>query len=265
LNTIALLKIGMVLKVYRKQNEQLQESQKALEAEIKQVESEKSHKAYLLGVLAHDVRNPVHNLKQLIELYHEKLVSKAEFSFLMSDLDSRVNDLQHTVEGILRDIKVDITRPDDDPILVNPITFTQELMGNMAGKFKAKHQTLLFDHPETVSSHLQIGRNASEVSIVLRNLLDNASKYSPEGSDIQVYLRDGDGTLQWDVQDAGAGVPAEIQPYLFRHNVPSQHGSGVGLYLCKSISESIRADLSYIPQPTGSLFRLTVAIAATAN
>lgn len=250
--------IGMVLRVYRDQNKQLGEAQKTLEANVLRLKAEKKQKEYLLAILAHDVRNPVHNLTQLIDVYRENLVNPEEMAHLLQDMKTRVDVLKNTVEHILDDIKTEIRQRDEGTIWINPVTRTHEMIQNIQFKLDLKNQRLHFDHPPSTHARLRFGQNAHEVSIVLRNLLDNASKYSSDGACIQVSLGQTDAQLIWEVRDEGPGIPDDIRVDLFTRNVPSQHGSGVGLMLCKSISESIGAELTYHPQPQGSLFRLTV-------
>jgi signal transduction histidine kinase len=77
---------------------------------------------------------------------------------------------------------------------------------------------------------------------VLDNLLGNAMKYSPPGSDVWVRLsRDGRHAVL-EVRDQGIGIPASDLPhvFVFRHrggNVGSATGSGVGLAGVKQIVE----------------------------
>jgi signal transduction histidine kinase len=79
--------------------------------------------------------------------------------------------------------------------------------------------------------------------VVLRNLLENALKYSPAGSEIEIgYRGDGQGTV-W-VADRGAGVPADEKQAIFEkfHRVHAPGaaevgGSGLGLFLVRSLLE----------------------------
>jgi two-component system, sensor histidine kinase and response regulator len=250
--------IGMVLHVYRTQNRQLEQAHKSLETHILCLQAEKQHKEHLLAILAHDVRNPVHNLMQLIELFRENLVNPAEMQHLLHDMNTRVDALKHSVEHILDDIKTKMQQKDEDTVWLHPVTLTQDLLQHLQFKLASKQQKVHFEYPPNLYARLRFGQNAHEVSIVLRNLLDNASKYSSDGATVHVHLQQTDSRLIWDVRDEGIGVADNIREDLFTRTIASRQGSGVGLLLCKSISESIGAELTYLPQPQGSLFRLAV-------
>ena len=78
---------------------------------------------------------------------------------------------------------------------------------------------------------------------VFGNLLSNAMKYSPQGSPIEVALRDRGPELWFSVADRGTGIPSEELPLLFQRfsrlsTGRDKPGMGVGLYLVKNIVEA---------------------------
>ena len=78
---------------------------------------------------------------------------------------------------------------------------------------------------------------------VLGNLISNAAKYSPEGTDVEVMLRRHDGEAIISVRDRGRGIPAEQQSMLFQRfyrarTAEGKPGLGLGLYLSKGIVEA---------------------------
>ena len=80
---------------------------------------------------------------------------------------------------------------------------------------------------------------------VMINLLDNAIKYSPPGSEIEIVVSANSGSLQLSVADHGLGVPEEDLPHIFDKFYRATHqskdnisGTGLGLSICKSILEA---------------------------
>jgi PAS domain S-box-containing protein len=80
---------------------------------------------------------------------------------------------------------------------------------------------------------------------VLTNLIDNAIKYSPEGGLITITGKKMDGRVRVSVKDEGLGIPPEELGHLFEkfHRAgkgPTRRipGTGLGLYICKSIVEA---------------------------
>jgi two-component system, sensor histidine kinase and response regulator len=86
------------------------------------------------------------------------------------------------------------------------------------------------------------------------NLIDNALKFSPDGSTVRVeFGLDGDRIVTAFV-DSGAGIPLEEQQVLFKRFASDQKrrkgsGTGLGLYLCKRIAEDHGGDLRYEMTP----------------
>ncbi len=77
---------------------------------------------------------------------------------------------------------------------------------------------------------------------VLHNLIQNAVKYSPMGSEVAIQVTADDEYTHIAVQDHGMGIPSDVQTHLFerffrahvQHN-RAQTGLGLGLYICKGI------------------------------
>jgi len=102
--------------------------------------------------------------------------------------------------------------------------------------------------------------------IVVRNLLSNAAKYSPAGSDIVVRIDRDDGMATISVIDQGVGISEEDQANLFTRfgRIPtSQHvqGTGLGLWLSREIARMHDGDLTVQSAAgTGSTFVLKVPL-----
>ncbi len=254
--------VGNVIDYYKKQNKQLGLVQDQLRDQIAWVESEKLQKENLLGIFAHDVKNPVLTLGQLIELYQNEVLTEDELRNLMNGMQSRFLDLQNTIEQIVTQIKTQMHSNSHNNVEVSPIEIIQKLESTIKYKFDAKNQKLVLEHPEKTKQPLKYGQNANEVSIILKNLLDNASKYSPENTTIKLSLTESVNQLVWEIEDEGEGLTSDIQKDLFAKGVQSNKGSGIGLFLCNSIAKNIGAQLQYKAKDIGSVFRLTLKLEA---
>ena len=76
------------------------------------------------------------------------------------------------------------------------------------------------------------------------NLVENAIKYTPEGGKVHVRAYSAEGTITFEIQDTGIGIPSEEQPRLFekfyrgkQREARAQHGTGLGLAIVRSIAE----------------------------
>jgi signal transduction histidine kinase len=102
--------------------------------------------------------------------------------------------------------------------------------------------------------------------IVVRNLLSNAAKYSPPGTDIEVNVRRNGDKAMVSVSDQGVGISPEDQAHLFtrfsRIETPSAiKGTGLGLWLSREIARMHDGDLEVASQPgEGSTFTFSVPL-----
>lgn len=104
------------------------------------------------------------------------------------------------------------------------------------------------------------------LSVLLRNLVDNAVRYSPDGTTVRVEVAPRRDTAQLAVEDQGPGVPAEAQAKLgqrfYRVLGSGQAGSGLGLSIVRRIAEIHGGRLSFADGPGGRGLRVEVELPA---
>jgi len=101
---------------------------------------------------------------------------------------------------------------------------------------------------------------------VLINIMDNALKFSPEGSLIEVKAYEKGKLVYFEVMDNGIGIPEDILPHIF--NIfftngskvsDSRRGVGLGLAICKSIVEAHGGEINaYNKKDGGAMFRFSI-------
>jgi signal transduction histidine kinase len=127
-------------------------------------------------------------------------------------------------------------------------------------------RTLPVDHPvaQIRQGDLRAGERVladpERIGQVLRNLLSNAAKYSPEGTPIELRVGKKEGRIRIEVADHGQGIHPDDVPRIFekfgrgreRHKMP---GVGLGLYLSRRIVQSHGSELTVQTRPgEGSVF-----------
>ena len=112
-----------------------------------------------------------------------------------------------------------------------------------------------------------VDTDTSALHRVLQNLLDNAQKFSPTGSSIEISARIVDGRLEIEVSDRGPGIPAAQQEHLFQRfwqgapGLQHQTGSGLGLSICKLLLKNLGGDISYRDREGGgSIFSVVLSM-----
>jgi two-component system, sensor histidine kinase and response regulator len=101
---------------------------------------------------------------------------------------------------------------------------------------------------------------------ILTNLLTNAIKYSPEGSDIDLDLICYPNTVTFQIRDRGLGIPLDEQQHLFEpfyraSNVGTLEGTGLGLAIVKKCVDIQAGELHFTSKEgVGSIFTITLPL-----
>ena len=89
------------------------------------------------------------------------------------------------------------------------------------------------------------------LQILINNLLENAQKYAPRDTPINLNLTENGGSIRLEVIDQGPGIPPAERKRIFNRfyrieneTTRKTQGTGLGLYLCKKIAQAHRADIS---------------------
>ena len=94
---------------------------------------------------------------------------------------------------------------------------------------------------DEASATATVTGHAEALRMLLRNLLDNAVKYTPEGGRVDLRLTAEDGGVALVVEDSGPGLPAEererVLDRFYRAGASQASGSGLGLAIVKSIAD----------------------------
>jgi signal transduction histidine kinase len=113
----------------------------------------------------------------------------------------------------------------------------------------------------------EVFADPDRLQLVFANLLTNAIRYSPEGSEIVVRALPAEDHVRFEVADQGPGIPTEHQAGLFEKffRVPGRPagGAGLGLFIARGIVQAHDGNIGIASQPgEGTTFWFTVPAAA---
>jgi two-component system OmpR family sensor kinase len=111
--------------------------------------------------------------------------------------------------------------------------------------------------------------NADELHRLAVNLLDNAVRHTPAGTEIKIAVERSNDDAVLEVSDDGPGIPAGMEGQIFSRfvrgdgpaDVAGDSGTGLGLAIVKAVATSHGGDVEAAPSPTGGA-RFTVRLPA---
>ncbi|WP_245754459.1 ATP-binding protein [Candidatus Accumulibacter aalborgensis] len=184
---------------------------------------------------AHELRTPLAVVK-----------IQAQVAQLSGNADDRQHALAQIVAGADRATRVleqllRLARLDPLARLPNPGEIDLTALARQAVADTAPTREAGVIRLQVSDSPLLVRGDGELLQIALRNLLDNAVRYTPPDSTITVFARRHDGALSLGVIDDGRGVPPDELPRLverfYRGCEPSAEGSGLGLAITQRIAE----------------------------
>ena len=238
------------------------------EAEQERREGER-RKDEFLAMLAHELRNPLAPIAMAAQLL--KLRADPERAAGVGDLIERqVRHMTKLVDDLL-----DVSRVTRGLITLRSETLdlgevVRAAVEQVVPLLQAGRHTLV--QPQGLQG-VAVEGDRTRLVQVLVNLLNNAAKYSPPGSRIEVRAQVEDGHVRISVQDNGIGIESAFLPHVFelftqatRAPDRSQGGLGIGLALVRSLVEMHGGQVSAASAGPGhgSTFSFTLPLAQSA-
>ena len=192
---------------------------------------------------AHELRSPLTALSLQLQLL-ERARDEPERDLATSRLRDAIERATHLVGQLL-------TLARNEPEGMAESTSTVPLgaiAGNAVGDVQLLAQQRRIDIRLEVPAEISVKGDAEALRILVRNLLDNAVRYSPEGSLVQVRLSSRPGQAVLEVTDAGPGIAAADRSRAFArfYRAPgvSAGGTGLGLAIVKAIAQRHGAEVT---------------------
>ena len=174
---------------------------------------------------AHELRTPLAGIRLHLELMAQSGAPQA------ATLISRIDQLMHTVEQLLMLARAGQAMASGH---YETVSWTENIIEPLGLGHEAKEHTVIWP----AKSALTVQGDAVLLRLMLRNLLENAGRYSPAGTTITVTLTGVDGGTQIGVIDQGPGIDEAHRQSItepFRRLDQRYGGSGLGLSIVQRI------------------------------
>jgi PAS domain S-box-containing protein len=195
-----------------------------------------------VDVISHELRTPITTILGLTQILARpgRSDDDASRAALLEDVRSESERLHRLVEDLLVLSRVERGRLEVEAEPLEPRRLLERLVAHEAVELPSITVTTDLERDLPI-----VAGEATYVEQIVRNLLNNAAKYTPPGSHVVVSARTHDGVVEVRVTDDGPGIPAASLERVFElfyrdpHSSRSVAGSGIGLFVCASLVESM--------------------------
>ena len=184
---------------------------------------------------AHDIRTPLTLIKApLEEVVENQMVTEQALPHMNMALKN-VNNLLQLTTNLINFERIDVY---SSTLYVSEYELNS-YMNNVCATFRKyaemKHVRFVY---ESNFDYLNVWFDSDKMGSILKNILSNALKYTPEGGNVCIYACEGENSWSIEVKDTGIGIPSCEQKKLFRNYFRGSNvinlkvtGSGIGLML----------------------------------
>lgn len=230
-------------------------------AEISRMKSE------FIGVVTHQLRSPLTNLKWTIEFltsndFNGDHTRQEEY---YSNLRENVRRMVELTDTLLFVSKIEQGLVPFNKKEVSLIEITKALISEFSSFAQASNVSVEFSYKKDLPL---IYIDPSQIKIVVETLIDNAIKYTKTGGRVKVKIEKREKEIYFEIKDSGVGIPFKDQRFIFQKFFRSENtkkdqtrGNGLGLYIAKSIVEQSKGKIGFTSEENkGTTFYFTLPI-----
>ncbi|MBZ0199679.1 MAG: PAS domain-containing sensor histidine kinase, partial [Ignavibacteriaceae bacterium] len=209
------------------------------EEKLQQLNADKDK---FFSIISHDLRSPFTGLIGFSEILSSEAetMSREEIKKYSTMVSTSVKSVFNLLENLLHWSRLQSGKIDFKPTRLPLQKIAQQILNLYSNNAKFKEIALV----NTLSNSLTALADAQMIDTVMRNLVSNALKFTPEGGRITISARRFDDKIEISITDTGIGIPEEEMQKLFQLGVDvkqsvnsAEKGTGLGLLLCKDFIE----------------------------
>jgi two-component system, OmpR family, sensor histidine kinase KdpD len=214
----------------------------------------------LIDAMAHEFKTPLTSIKaattSLLASPNQPESSRTE---LVKIADEEAERLKELIDDAVEMARLDAPEIDIQAERMDLSQVIRELVTSMRTAIDGRVVEVVGD-PEAAP----ILADPRLVKLAIKQLMDNALKYSPPDSPLTLRVRNGEGSVRLEITDHGQGIPSQEQARIFQRFYRSPAvdkripGSGLGLSIAHRIAMAHRGDLTVTSQPGETTFRMTL-------
>jgi len=195
----------------------------------------------VLGVVAHDLRNPISAIWGFANILVESTKNDQDISEYAKIILEASQQMQNMVDDLLVSAINDATDFSVNPTPFGLIRLINQVIANFKEPSELKNQKIHFFYSD---NSIMINADASKLREVIDNLISNAIKYSEAGKEIKIYVEKLDQNVAIKVTDQGPGMNDADKEKVFgkftrlsAKPTAGESSTGLGLFIVKKLVE----------------------------
>ena len=244
-------------------NEEIMAQNDELEKQNLLLKELAEEKDILLGIMAHDLRNPLGGIESVVDLIDKIGDLSEDQATYFSLLKPQVESAQNLISDVLEMNTIENDNKNTEKVKLD----LNEFISDKITEFKplAQEKNIQLSLKEE-NSNLFLNTSINELNRITDNLLSNAIKYTPIGKSVLIDVQKENERIIIKFIDEGAGIPEEERVLLFKkfsklstRPTNEEASTRLGLYIVKLLSERIEAELNVESQiGKGSVFSISI-------
>ena len=213
--------------------------QEQIEEKNKELQKMNDTKEKLFSIISHDLRSPIAQLKNSLDLVNREYMSPETFQQISVKLSSEVDRLHSTLDNLLRWSISQLQGIKASPERISLASLLEQKLMVFQQVAEQKSIKLIL---EDVNRY--VWADPDHLLLVLRNLISNAIKYSYHDGEVLIRSYSKNQQVIIEVIDNGMGMSEEVKAAIFQHDnimsstgTANEKGTGLGLKLCKEFIE----------------------------
>lgn len=200
------------------------------------------------SIIAHDLKNPLFSLLGLLEILVERVEGSEddENRQIVMNMNKSAKSLYYLLENLLQWSRIQTGKIEYSPLTLDLKMIFEVVSALYKMTAVNKKISLSYECPE----NLKVYADENLLNTVLRNLISNALKFTPEGGEVLISAEVSGSRVKISVSDTGVGIPQENLEKLFKidsqvstSGTNNEPGTGLGLVLCREFVKMNKGEL----------------------
>jgi signal transduction histidine kinase len=246
-------------------NKQVKAKSEIINQQNQVLENNNVVKDKLFSVISHDLRSPITQVVGLLNLWEAGEMNEEEMSALTPTVKSSIIHTLELLDNLLIWSKNQLQGFHFNPLVFDLRQLTEENLKGLKGLILKKAITV----ENGIQQDTMVYADMEMIKIVLRNLMSNAIKFTPDKGTIRINSTIKDGYIIICVEDTGIGIKEKDQSKIFSFTshttlgTANEKGTGIGLKICRDFIELNKGNIwMESEENVGSKFYVSIPVNA---